>query len=306
MKIFIQELNGKIINLDDVARGNTIENIKMRILAKEGIIPDQYKLIFSGTELEDNRELIYYNIQNESNIQLVPIKFKIFVDYLNNKKIEIDVEYSDTIGNIKQKIKDKEENLPNYYRLTFDTMELKNNLTLKDYNIDKNCAINLIKINTIQIFVENLNGKKIVLEVEYSNTIEDIKNQISFKEGIFSDKYELLFDGIKLENNKTLKDYNINENSIIYLQYDKNIKIFIEMNEKKKELNVETSDTIYYIKRKLDKSISSNKIKLIFNGIKLEDEKTLENYNISNNSIIYFKYYRKFKIFIVNEKKKFY
>ena len=116
MKIFIQELNGKIINLDDVARGNTIENIKMRILAKEGIIPDQYKLIFSGTELEDNRELIYYNIQNESNIQLVPIKFKIFVDYLNNKKIEIDVEYSDTIGNIKQKIKDKEENLPNYYR----------------------------------------------------------------------------------------------------------------------------------------------------------------------------------------------
>ena len=304
IKIFIQELNGKIIILDDIMKRNTIGNIKIRILVKEGIIPDQYKLIFSGTELEDNKELNYYNIQNESNIQLVPVIFKIFVDYLNIKKIEIDVEYSDTIGNIKQKIKDKEENLPNHYKLTFDKMELKNNLTLKDYNIEKNCTINLIKINTIQIFVENLNGKKIVLEVEYSDTIEDIKDKISSKERIFSYKYKLLFDGIKLENNKTLIDYNINENSIIYLQYYKDIKIFIEMNEKKIELNAKTSDTILDIKRKLDKSIASNKIKLIFDGIKLEDEKTLDNYNISNNSIIYLQYYRKFEIFIVNEKKK--
>ena len=304
IQIFIQELNGKIIILDDVMKRNTIGNIKIRIFVKEGIIPDQYKLIFSGTELEDNRELIYYNIQNESNIQLVPIVFTIFVDYLNIKTIEIDVEYSDTIGNIKQKIKDKEENLPNYYKLTFDTIELKNNLTLKDYNIEKNCSINLVKINIIQIFAENLNGKKIILEVEYSNTIQDIKDKISFKEGIFSYKYKLLFDGIKLENNKTLKDYNINENSIIYLQYYKDIKIFIEMNEKKIELNAKTSDTILDIKRKLDKSIASNKIKLIFDGIKLEDKKTLEDYNISNNSIINFQYYRKFEIFIVNEKKK--
>ena len=304
IQIFIQEYNGKIIILDDVMKRNTIGNIKIRILAKEGIIPDQYKLIFSGIELEDNKELNYYNIQNESSIQLVPVIFKIFVDYLNIKKIEIDVEYSDNIGNIKQKIKDKEENLPNYYRLTFDTMELENNLTLKYYNIEKNCTINLVKINIIQIFVENLNGKKIVFEVDYFDTIENIKEKIRFKEGIFAYKYKLLFEGINLENNKTLKEYNINENSIIYLQYYKDIKIFIEMNEQKIELNAKTSDTILDIKRKLDKSISSNKIKLIFDGIKLEDEKTLENYNISNNSIIYLQYYRKFEILIVNEEKK--
>ena len=89
IQIFIQELNGKIIILDDVMKRNTIGNIKIRIFVKEGIIPDQYKLIFSGTELEDNRELIYYNIQNESNIQLVPIKFKIFVDYLISKKLRL-------------------------------------------------------------------------------------------------------------------------------------------------------------------------------------------------------------------------
>jgi len=304
IQIFIQEYNGKIIILDDVMKRNTIGNIKIRILAKEGIIPDQYKLIFSGTELEDNRELNYYNIQNESNIQLIPVKFKIFVDYLNIKKIEIDVEYSDTIVNIKQKIECKEENLPNYYRLTFDTMELENNLTLKDYNIEKNCTINLVKINIIQIFVENLNRKKIFFEVDYSDTIENIKEKILFKEEIFSYKCKLLFEGINLENNKTLKEYNINENSIIYLQYYKDIKIFIEMNEQIIELNAKTSDTILDIKSKLDKSISLNKIKLIFDGIKLEDEKTLENYNISNNSIIYLQYYRKFEILIVNEEKK--
>ena len=77
------------------------------------------------------------------------------------------------------------------------------------------------------------------------------------------------------------------------------------MNEKKIELNAKTSDTILDIKRKLNNSISSNKIKLIFDRIKLEDEKTLENYNISNNSIIYLQYYRKLEIFILNEKKNF-
>jgi len=303
IKIFIQVLNGKTIILDDITQRNTIGNIKIIILAKEGIIPDQYKLIFSGTELEDIKELNYYNIQNESYIQLVPVLFKIFVDYLNIKIIEIDAGYFDTIENIKQKIKDKEGNLPNYYKLTFDGWELKNNFTLRDYNIKANFTINLVKINVIQIFVENLNGKKIVLEVEYFDTIGYIKNKIPFKEKIFSWEYKLLFDGINLEDNKTLREYNINENSIIYLQYYKDIKIFIKINEKKIELNAKTSNTISYIKSKLDISIPSNKIKLIFDGIKLKDEKTLEDYNIGNNSIIYLQYYRKFEILIVNEKK---
>ena len=311
IQIFIQVLNGKTIIFNNASQRDTIGDIKLWILVKEGIIQDQYKLIFSGTELEDDRELIYYNIQNESYIQLVPVIFKIFIDYLKIKTIEIDVEYSDTIENIKQKIKDKEINLPNYYKLTFDSMELKNNLTLRDYNIKANFTIDLVKINIIQIFVENLNGKKIVLEVEYSDTIKDIKNKINFKQQNFSLEYKLLFDGINLKDNKTLKDYNINENSIIYLQYYKDIKIFIEMNEKKIELNAKTSDTISHIKfeiswikRKLDESIDSNKFKLIFDGIKLEDKKTLEDYNIVNNSIIYLQYYRKFEILIVNEKQK--
>ncbi len=180
---------------------------------------------------------------------------QIFVRKIGIKDvITLDVESSDTIKSIKEKINIKEGISPEKQKLICSGKNLVDNKTLEDYKIENESTFYLF-YKDIKIFIhiflcDKEIMKTIELYVESKDTILDIKKQINDKERIPIEQQKLLLDGKHLEDLKSISFYKIkNESNIFLIQCN---KIYINISGVIITLDVLLSDTILDIKKQIN------------------------------------------------------
>lgn len=146
MQIFVKNLGGDSTAFN-VECSDTAEAVKAMIQGKEVLCIDQQRLVFAGRLLEDGKPLSDYNIGKESTIYLLlglrggtMIKVKT----LTGKEIEIDIEPTDTIDRIKERVEEKEGIPPVQQRLIYAGKQLADDKTAKDYNIEGGSVLHLV------------------------------------------------------------------------------------------------------------------------------------------------------------------
>lgn len=219
--IFTSRSDGKAITLK-VDPSETVEGVKLQIQDKEGLPPDQQKLIFADTQLKDGCTLSYYGIQNESAIDVVLCPrdgLLIIVKTLSNTSIYLEVQFSDTVGNIKALIHNAVGVPPFRQRIVYAGTELRDDQSISDYHIQEGSTLTLVfRIKRdVAIFLKKITGELNVLQVDRFDTIKGVKRLVEdhYDQQSLSDQQSLFFNGEELEDSKFVNDYNIKDKSII-------------------------------------------------------------------------------------------
>ena len=306
MKILISNKGEKFsIEIESKAK---IEQIKNEIFQKEGIESKYQILLYKGQKLENDNTIEYYNIINGSIIYLL------IDDTLLNYKVSVSItkganpvtfEFNPltTINELKEYIRHHYSFIEVFRQRLFFTndiygdylnnlKELKDNKSLFEYGIKeekKEYVIHLFEgvKDGILINIDGNFGYRGPLYFPLSTKIKAIKEYIYVDEPQFEHLYSE--NNNELEDGKSLSDYNFNKNTRLKLVLKSNdfIFIFISFLEMKIILKVNESDNILKIKNMIKNHLNIAPFYqgLYFNS-KLEDNKTISDYNIKNESIL--------------------
>jgi len=154
---------------------------------------------------------------NESNNKSSGMQ--VFIKIQNGKTIVLEVPKKETIEKLKSQI-EKKEGIPiSKQRLIYNTKELENENSMAYYNIqpESNILLNLKLGGGVLVVINSLEGQSVEIDIDEDDTIESLKLKIYEKQGTAVEMQRLIYEKRKLDDNKTIADYQMKENSQVRL-----------------------------------------------------------------------------------------
>lgn len=223
MRIHLQVAGSKRIISLNVEPFETIRMVKAKIDQKEALAVDQQWLIFGGVELDDERSMNDYNIQNGSTLNLYtpPVAggMKIFVRTVSEVTRTLDVNPYDTIESLKHKIFKVEPLAPAKQKLAkmdHFIKQLDDQKILYSYNIAHGSTLYVYPADEFYVFIRTL-VEVFPLLVDPLDSVVELRSRIQGKVGIPTTSQRFIFAGRGLFEGCSLADFKIQQGSTIYL-----------------------------------------------------------------------------------------
>ena len=157
----------------------------------------------------------------------------------------------------------------------------------------------------MQVFVKDFSGKTTTLDVEPSNSVEELKKKYEDLTGISSQEQRLIFAGKQLNDENAIEEYGIASNNTLHLTSfllgggetgtsggsgsgTKHVYVRT-LRGKSIAIDVNDGDTIKSVKDKITdiEGIPADQMRLVFNGKQMEDGNTIQDYGIQDDSSIH-------------------
>lgn len=141
----------------------------------------------------------------------------------------------------------------------------------------------------MQLYIRTVIAKTIVIDAEPRESIKDLKKKIQYREGIPSSQQHLYWDNRHLEDDHTLQHYDIKSDSFLRLNVDLEIIVCTLTNDISSTFFLPQTEAIEGLKKRIEDrhGIPPDQMRIMYAGQQLQDNRTLADYFISNDSKLY-------------------
>ncbi|KAF8020490.1 hypothetical protein BT93_G1031 [Corymbia citriodora subsp. variegata] len=223
--VIVHMLPAQKILLFDAKTEDTIQDLKMMVQIKEGILPDDFTLFLGGERLAEERTLASLNLPPEPTIYLVlnpkqHLSVTVIV-VMSSHRVAVDAELWFTVGHVKALAIAK---MSAHVQVMSSPMVYQGELlddqkTLAYYDIADGSMLRLVSPHApFQIFVDCGNGQTVALQVCRSDTVKELKQKLLQKLPVNApvELHGITHVGRRLADDHDLASYGIQENSTLF------------------------------------------------------------------------------------------
>ena len=312
-QVFVRTLSGKTITVD-IGASETIESVKSTIECREGIPSDQQKLMFSGRQLRDGT-LSENGVVRDATLNLALCMsgggcMEIYIKTTTGNTITVQIEATNTVAELKEKIFEEHGIPPDRQRLIFSGQELEDSQTLAEYNIQGTTTLHLVVRRprgegaTVCLTLITHTGKEICLNVRLGESVKSVISAIKEIEGIPNYCLQLFYNGELLGHQKLLSDCGFDSHPrrkhVVYLKFKGQIQVFIKTQSSSKISAVKKADNKLSLRVAKEMKVSALKHiiehrekipvyfqTLLYGGKVMDDCSVLEDYDIRDKCILH-------------------